>query len=164
VQVLLQDLLWICACLVIYAYLGYPVIIWCLSRLFGRPNSIHAAADHELPTVSMLIVAHNEEAVITERLENALAMGYPAGKLEIVVASDGSTDATPDIVRRYEARGVLFLDYAQRRGKAAVINAAVEELKGDIVLLSDANTSIDPSAGRNITRWFQDPAVGVVCG
>src|SRR5262245_60197864 len=127
---------WACAAGVFYAYVGYPVLIWCIARWFGRPATPPVPTDEELPTVSLLIAAYNEEAVIEERLRNALAMDYPPGKVEIVVASDGSSDRTPEIVRRYASQGVRLLDYRQRRGKAAVLNSALAELHGDIVLLS----------------------------
>jgi cellulose synthase/poly-beta-1,6-N-acetylglucosamine synthase-like glycosyltransferase len=114
--------------------------------------------------ISVLIAAHNEEAVIAERIQNALAMDYPPDKLEIVVASDGSEDGTAEIVRRFAYLGVRLLDYAHRRGKAAVLNSAIKEVNGDIVLLSDANTWIDPQSALKLVRWFHDPRVGVVCG
>ena len=157
---------WACTALVLYAYIGYPILIWGLSRWFGRQSEAPAPTegDGELPLVSLLIPAYNEEAVLDERLRNALAMDYPAGKLEIVVGSDGSTDATAAIARRYAGRGVRLLDYARRRGKATVLNEAMAELSGEIVLMSDANTQIDPTALRKLVRWFRDPAVGAVCG
>ena len=154
---------WVCVAAVCFAYFGYPVILWQLARWFGRP--IHAPEEGaDLPTLSLLIAAHNEEAVIDGRIRNALAMDYPQEKLEIVVASDGSVDATAAIVQRYADRGVRLLDYGPRRGKAATLNAAIPTLKGDIVLLSDANTYTDAPAARKIVRWFNDPKVGVVCG
>ena len=159
-----QDLFWLCAGLVLYAYLGYPALIWLLSRLFGQGHTDPGCADHDLPSMSLLIVAYNEEAVIEERVRNALAMEYPAGKLEIVVASDGSSDATTTLVRRYAEQGVRLLEFQQRRGKAAVINASLPELHGELVLMSDANTSIDPAAARRLAQRFADPALGVVCG
>jgi cellulose synthase/poly-beta-1,6-N-acetylglucosamine synthase-like glycosyltransferase len=149
---------------VLYAYLGYPALIWLLSRLFGRGHTDPGCADHDLPSMSLLIVAHNEEAVIGERVRNALAMEYPAGKLEIVVASDGSSDATTTLVGQYAEQDVRLLDFQERRGKAAVINASLPELHGELVLMSDANTSIDPAAARRLAQRFADPAVGVVCG
>jgi cellulose synthase/poly-beta-1,6-N-acetylglucosamine synthase-like glycosyltransferase len=112
----------------------------------------------------LLIAAHNEEGVIDARIENALAMDYPAARLEVAVASDGSTDGTVDIVRRYEPRGVRLLDFQPRRGKAAALNAAIQQLEGEILLLSDANTFTDATAARNLVRWFQDPEMGAVCG
>ena len=159
-----QVTLWTCMALLLFAYVGYPLVIWCCSQLFGRVKVVPAAPERYLPSLSLLIVAHNEEAAIEERLENALMTDYPAEQMEIVVASDGSSDATPSIVRGYQHRGVRLLEYTQRRGKAAVINRAIRELSGEVVLLSDANTSIDATAARNISRWFHDPAVGVVCG
>src|SRR5207302_464767 len=125
--------------------------------------SATAIAESHLPVISLLIAAHNEESVIEERISNALAMNYPREKFEIVIASDGSDDRTVEIVRRYAAR-VRLLDYPQRQGKAATLNASIQHLRGQIVLLSDANTSIDQWAARNLVRWFADPRVGAVCG
>jgi cellulose synthase/poly-beta-1,6-N-acetylglucosamine synthase-like glycosyltransferase len=156
--------LWISAALVVYSYLGYPLLIRLLAGLFGRPTEQPPVPDADLPSVSLLIAAYNEAAVIEERIRNALAMDYPANRREIVVASDGCSDATPTIVRRYADQGIRLLDYPERRGKATVLNAAFTELKGDIVLLSDANTNYDPSAARCLVRWFRDPKVGAVCG
>jgi cellulose synthase/poly-beta-1,6-N-acetylglucosamine synthase-like glycosyltransferase len=155
---------WISGAFVFYTYLGYPVCIWCLSRWFGRRAEPPAEGPEDLPTISLLIAAYNEEAEIDKRLQTALLMDYPPEKFEIVVASDGSSDATPEIVRRYADRGVRLLDSPQRRGKASALNAAFPEVKGDIVLLSDANTHMDPDVLRRIARWFRDRAVGVVCG
>jgi cellulose synthase/poly-beta-1,6-N-acetylglucosamine synthase-like glycosyltransferase len=157
-------LFWACLALVTYAYLGYPLLVWGLSRVFDRRVVPRGGDDVDLPTVSLLIAAYNEDAVIEDRLRNALAMDYPAEKLEIVVSSDGSTDRTTEIVRRYAGGRVRLLDYTHRRGKATVLNASVPELAGEIILCSDANTEIDPAAPRKLVRWFRDPGVGAVCG
>jgi len=121
-------------------------------------------AEEELPSISLLIAAYNEETEIEDRLRNALATDYPSERLEIAVGSDGSTDATAQLVRRYADHGVRLLDFKNRRGKASVLNAAIPELKGEIVLLSDANTHNDSQAARKLVRWFRDPKVGAVCG
>jgi cellulose synthase/poly-beta-1,6-N-acetylglucosamine synthase-like glycosyltransferase len=164
IHTILATGFWICIAAVLYAYAGYPLLIAVCSRLFGRREQPPEIADADLPRVSLLIVAHNEQAVIEARVRNALATDYPPDKLEIVVASDGSSDATPAIVQCYSHRGVRLLHDPQRRGKAATINAAMPQLSGDIVILSDANTDVDPSAVRRLARWFADPAVGAVCG
>src|SRR5688500_9814515 len=155
---------WVSIALVAYAYVGYLIAVAAFARLFGRTERAHELQDTALPFVSLLIAAHNEEAVIGDRIQNLLAMDYPADRFEIVVASDGSSDGTTDIVRTFEDARVRLLDYTERRGKSAVVNAAFGQLRGGIVLLSDANTFNDPQAARRLVRWFQDPTVGVVCG
>jgi cellulose synthase/poly-beta-1,6-N-acetylglucosamine synthase-like glycosyltransferase len=155
---------WLSFAAVSFAYLIYPCLIFLFSRLFGRAPARPAGCDGALPTVSLLIAAHNEEADIAARIENALALDYPADKLEIVIASDGSTDDTNDIVRRYAGRGVRLVAYSVNRGKATVLDKTVPLLRGEIVLLSDANTRMEPDAARRLAAWFADPDVGVVCG
>ena len=118
----------------------------------------------DLPRVSLLIAAHNEESVIEERIENALALDYPTDRLEIVVASDGSCDRTVELVRAYSSRGVRLIEFAERQGKSNVLNCTIPNLTGDIILLSDANTFYEPVAARRLARWFSDPRVGAVCG
>jgi cellulose synthase/poly-beta-1,6-N-acetylglucosamine synthase-like glycosyltransferase len=156
---------WFCAVAVLYAYVIYPMALVVFARWFGSQSSAAPQiAEGSLPRVSLLIAAYNEETTIAERLENALALDYPADKLEIVIASDGSSDSTASVVQRYGDRRVRLLDYRERRGKAEVLNAAFRELTTDIVVLSDANTFTDRSALRHLVRWFQSPDVGVVCG
>src|SRR5580692_12135490 len=146
-EYLASGLLALFLTLVIYTYAVYPILVWLLARLFGRAQMPSTDSDLEtrnpehLPPVSLLIVAYNEEREIERRIQNALRSDYPAERLEIVVASDGSTDRTGEIVRRYAHRGVRLLDFAERRGKAAVLNDAFPELSHSIVVLSDANTS-----------------------
>jgi cellulose synthase/poly-beta-1,6-N-acetylglucosamine synthase-like glycosyltransferase len=149
--------------LIIYAYALYPGIVWFLSRCYRPWRCVPTEVD-ALPSISLLIAAHNEEAVIGQRIENALALDYPATKLEVVVASDGSSDATNDIVRRYNDRGVRLVQYTERQGKTCVLNNTIPTLGGEVILLSDANTFYEPSAARRLAHWFSDPTVGAVCG
>jgi cellulose synthase/poly-beta-1,6-N-acetylglucosamine synthase-like glycosyltransferase len=155
---------WLCVALIVYSYAGYPVVVWCLSRLFGRAPTSRQLADHELPCVSLLIAAHNEEKVIARRIANALELDYPPERLEIVIASDGSSDTTARIVSDVTDPRIRLLASPIRRGKASVLNAAFRAVRGEIVLLSDANTFTNSDAVRNIVRWFTDPRVGIVCG
>ena len=162
-----QVVLWLSLYAVVYAYLVYPVLIFVCSRLLGRKPMANALGEDQLPKVSLLIAALNEESVIGERVENALALNYPTSKLEIVIASDGSVDQTAQMVREFERKypgRVRLLDYPQRRGKATVLNESMRELTGEIVLFSDANTFFDKQSARNVVRWFANPEVGVVCG
>ena len=162
--IVLASILWLCVALVVYAYAVYPPLIWLCARLFGGRRQAPLLDDAALPAMTLLIAAHNEAEVIAARLENALTVEYPRDKFAIVVASDGSSDATMSIVRSYADRGVRLLDYQPNQGKAATLNAALAEISGDLVLLSDANTHIDPRAPRLLARWFADPRVGAVCG
>jgi cellulose synthase/poly-beta-1,6-N-acetylglucosamine synthase-like glycosyltransferase len=148
----------------VYAYVLYPPLIWVLARTCGRKPQFPVIPDDQFPTVTLLISAYNEETVIADRLENALRMDYPRDRMRIVVASDGSSDSTADVVARYTNRGVRLLNYAKRRGKASVLNSAMAEIDSDLVLLSDANTHIDPAAPRKLAQWFAGANVGAVCG
>jgi cellulose synthase/poly-beta-1,6-N-acetylglucosamine synthase-like glycosyltransferase len=165
----LETILWSALALVAYAYVGYPAVVWMLARAFGRQRSPSRsiANQEQLPAVSLLISALNEEKWIAERVINALAQDYPADKLKVVIASDGSTDRTGRIVkslaRKHPGRVVLH-DFTARRGKANVLNALVPTLPGEIVVLSDANTFFAPSAIRNLVRWFVQRDVIAVCG
>ncbi len=147
-----------------YVYVGYPLLIWLLAKCFGHARVPAGTSGSQLPPITLLLAAYNEEAVIEQWLTRALAIDYPAHLLDILVASDGSSDRTPQIVTRYASQGVRLLDYPLRRGKAAVLRSAYREARGNIVVLSDANTLIQPNAVRKLVRWFADERVGVVCG
>ena len=162
--VLLQWMFWSSTALVAYVYAVYPLLIWLCSQLCGNELPPPAQLDDHLPSLTVLIAAHNEQEVIAERIENALGLDYPRGRLDVVIVSDGSTDRTADIVRSYAHRGVRLLELQPNRGKAAAINTAFDHLSSEIVLLSDANTWLDPLAARRLARWFARPEVGVVCG
>jgi cellulose synthase/poly-beta-1,6-N-acetylglucosamine synthase-like glycosyltransferase len=163
----LAVLFWSALGLVAYAYLGYPLLVWGLARVLGRKRTPPVASDDKLPSVSLLISALNEEKWIGQRIANALAQDYPADRLQVVVASDGSSDRTAAIVqqlaRRHPGRVVLH-DFESRRGKANVLNELVPALDGELVVLSDANTFFDVTAVRNLARWFSHQRVVAVCG
>lgn len=164
---LAQILFWSSLLAVGYAYVVYPVLIYVCARLWGQRAEPPGLNRAELPMVSILVSALNEEEVIGERIENALALDYPPDRLEMVVASDGSTDRTAEIVRSFAERfpgRVQLIDFAQRRGKATVLNEILPQLRGEIVLLSDANTFFEPGAVSHLVRWFADAEVGAVCG
>ena len=157
---------WTCLALVVYAYAGYPILIWAFA-LRLRPAG--RSCRRRWPTTSCRRCRWSSRRTtrrpsIEDRLLNALALDYPPGKLEIVVGSDGSTDRTAEIVRRFADRGVRLLDYPRNRGKASVLNSATAEARGEIVLMSDANTDIDRAAARRLVRWFRDPEVDSVVG
>lgn len=143
---------------VLYAYFGYPLLLYALS-LFRHRDVRRAAV---LPSVSMIITAHNEAARIREKLENTVALDYPSDRLQILVASDCSTDATERIVGEYAERGVELVRQPERRGKEAAQQRAVGASRGEILVFSDAGTLLDPDAVRQIVSSFADPSVGCV--
>lgn len=150
----------ICAGILAYTFLGYPLLAFLISRIRRRP----VLRAPQYPAVTFIISAYNEQAVIAEKIENTLALEYPRHLLSIIVLSDGSTDATDQIVARYESQGVRLLRVDGRRGKTYCQNRAVEISTGDILVFSDANSMYDPSSVRELVANFSDPHIGVVCG
>jgi cellulose synthase/poly-beta-1,6-N-acetylglucosamine synthase-like glycosyltransferase len=160
VGLLAQIVFFTALALLFYTYLGYPALMLLLSRVYARP----VKRANILPRVSMIIAAHNEEADIATKLENALALDYPKERFEIVVASDCSSDRTDEIVKRYARRGVRLYQQKQHFGKTIAQNSAVRITQGEILLFSDATTRYQPDVVRKIVRPFADPTVGCVAG
>lgn len=152
-------LFWGAAALAAYTYVGFPLLV--MLRGLVRRRSYRSAEIE--PKVSLIIAAHNEAKSIRGKLENVLALDYPAQQLEVIIASDGSTDGTDAIVQEYVTRGVRLLSLP-RQGKAPALNAAVAAATGDILVFSDANSIYAAQAIRALARPFADPAVGGVAG
>jgi cellulose synthase/poly-beta-1,6-N-acetylglucosamine synthase-like glycosyltransferase len=158
---------WVCAGLVVYAQLGYGLLLALLARVQRgagpavSPAAPAAPADAELPFVSIVVAAYQEEAVIAEKVANLRALEYPADRLELIVACDGSRDATPQRAREAGADVVLELP---RGGKIRAQDAAVRQVRGELVAFSDANAFWEPDALRHLVAPFADPRVGYVCG
>jgi len=160
----LLILLWISILLVFHVYVGYPVGIFLRARLHGNAKATDNVSSEYLPFVTVLIPAHNEERWIARKIENALALDYPMDNLQILIASDGSTDGTARIVEGYAGRGVELNHAPQRTGKTATLNRVVPTAKGDIVLLTDCNALLQPDSVRLLVGHFEDPEVGCVTG
>jgi cellulose synthase/poly-beta-1,6-N-acetylglucosamine synthase-like glycosyltransferase len=151
---------WAGAAALLYAYAGYPALVWLVSRL--RPRAVLRGSVE--PSVSVVITAYNEERDLRAKLENTLALDYPADKLEVIVASDCSSDRTDDIAREFEPRGVRLHRQVERLGKTAAQNAAVAIARGEVILFSDATTLYQSDVLRAMTPNFADPTVGCVAG
>jgi cellulose synthase/poly-beta-1,6-N-acetylglucosamine synthase-like glycosyltransferase len=161
---------WLSSGLILYTHLGYPLALWLLLHRPGnrrrRAESVQMAdaigpSADSLPRVSLVVAAYDEEEVIAAKVANALALDYRREKLQIVVASDGSADATAERARAAGADLVLELP---RGGKSAAQNAAAEAASGEVLAFSDANSAWAPDALRRLVVPFADPAVGYVCG
>ncbi len=155
----LEIIFWFSLAALVWTHFAYPLAAWLWARV--RPWRI--AEDDILPTVSLIIPAYNEEAVIEAKLENALSLDYPRELLEIVVTSDDSSDQTHEIVARYADRGVRLI-HCPRGGKVAAQDRAVRETTGEIVAFGDANVIWAPDSIRQMVRPFADPKVGMACG
>lgn len=147
--------------LLVYAYLGYPLLIGLLARLFARP---HTKDEDYRPVITLIISAYNEGTVLRDKLRNTLALDYPQDKFRVIVVSDGSTDETDSIVREFADQGVLLLRPAKRQGKTAGLNLALEQVASDLVVFSDANAIYDSNVLRKLARHFADPQVGYAVG
>ena len=152
---------WVSAAFVGYVYFGFPAALAAVTAFYRRPV---AKAPHT-PSVSLVIPAYNEESVIEEKLRTCLALDYPPDKLEIIVASDGSTDRTAERAHRFESDPrVRVLAFERNRGKLAMLNDVMRQVDGEIVVFSDAATMPAPDALRELTANFADPRVGAVSG
>ena len=146
--------------MIFYVYLGYPILVYIVSRLFPKPVK---RADFE-PLVSIIITAYNEERDIRRKLENTLVIDYPLEKFNVIVASDCSSDKTDEIVREFQAQNVKLLRQSERKGKTAAQNMAVEHASGEIILFSDATSMYEPKVFREMLPSFADETVGCVAG
>jgi cellulose synthase/poly-beta-1,6-N-acetylglucosamine synthase-like glycosyltransferase len=152
---------WVSAGLLVYAQAGYALLLALLGAARARPVAHPQERDCDLPRASVIVAAYAEEGVIADRVANLRALDYPADRVELIVACDGSVDATAERARAAGADLVLELE---RGGKIRAQDAAVERAGGEIVAFSDANVVWDPSALRRLVAPFADRRVGYVCG
>jgi cellulose synthase/poly-beta-1,6-N-acetylglucosamine synthase-like glycosyltransferase len=158
-------LFWLSVGLLVYTHLGYPLVLAVLTRGRFRERSLHsravAGSKPAVPTVSLIVPAYDEEEVIESKVANALDLDYPRDRLQVIVASDGSSDRTAELARRAGAGLVLELPAG---GKVAALNAAAEQAAGEILAFSDANSVWARDALRRLVAPFADRGVGYVCG
>jgi len=153
-----ELIFWMAVWVPLYAFLGYPLVLAALRLAIRR--EVRKAPVH--PFVSLLIPAYNEARTIARKIENSLALDYPVDRIEIVVVSDGSSDGTVDIAR--SAGGVRVLALPKNRGKVSALNAAVPQLRGEIIVFSDASGILAADSVRRLMENFADPSVGAASG
>ena len=159
-MIVVEVLFWASLAALVWTHVLYPFAAAAAAGI--RTRRVRRDETYE-PTVSVIVAAWNEEAVIERRLENLLALDYPADRLELVVASDASTDRTDELVERYADRGVRLVR-CPRGGKVAAQNHAVPQTSGEVIAFSDANATWAPDALRKLVRNFADPDVAYACG
>lgn len=160
----LESLCWLSLIGLAYIYVGYPCLIWLLARMFPARGVVVTPAELELPTVSVVIVGHNEGRTLPTKVRNLLALHGAERIVEVWIGSDGSTDDTASALASINDPRLHVVEFAERRGKPAGINALVPRCQGEIVLLADARQEFDPSALSKLLQRFADPTIGVVSG
>ncbi|HVW61019.1 MAG TPA: glycosyltransferase family 2 protein [Puia sp.] len=148
--------------LVLYNYAGYAIIAGCLNSLRKERPPDTPVNTPFFPTVTFIVAAYNEEDFIEKKIHNSLEQDYPADKIEFIFITDGSTDGTMDIIRKYPR--IRLMHQAGRHGKSAAMNRAVDTARNEIIIFSDANTTLNKEAIRNIARHYRDSHVGGVAG
>lgn len=146
--------------MILYAYLGYPVIIWIISKIYSKP----VKKETIYPFVSIVISVYNEEKNIERKIKNCIEMDYPKDKLEILIGSDGSNDKTNEIVENIISDVVKFYNFKTRQGKISVLNYLIPKAKGDIILFADSRQIFEKNVLKEIVNNFADQKVGCVSG
>jgi cellulose synthase/poly-beta-1,6-N-acetylglucosamine synthase-like glycosyltransferase len=147
--------------LVAYIYAGYPLIL-AIMGMFSRRRG--GGGTDELPTVALIVSAHNEERIIRDKIENCLKLDYPRDRLRIIVSSDGSADGTNGIVKEYEGHGVVLKAFERREGKSATLNKTVLGIEEQVLVFSDANAFYKEDALLKLVRRFDSDSTGCVVG
>ena len=165
-MVILKVIFWICLAIVVYTYVGYGVLLYMLlglKRLLGKPQKEPVLPDDDqLPNVTLMICAYNEEDIIGEKMENIRQIDYPANKFCIMWVTDGSNDHSNELLKEYPE--VTLIYSPERRGKAAAMQHGLRENKAEYVVFTDANTMLNTNAIREIIRQFMKPNVSCVSG
>ena len=154
---------WIAVFLLFHSYILYPFILWLLS-VKREPRQKKFSRDEELPFVSIIMAAYNEESVIGQKIESIFQTNYPADRIELLVGSDCSTDATNSIVNHMKDKygTITFLEFTQRQGKANIMNQLLDLTKGEIIISTDANVLLTPTTIYDMVKYFKDEEIGLV--
>lgn len=159
----MEVVFWISAALIFHSYILYPAIIWLLSCNRAPRKNVYTP-ESNLPRVSVIMAAHNEAAVIGNKIDSVFNTNYPLDKLELLVGSDCSTDATNAIVnaKKDEYKSITFMEFNTRQGKANTMNQLLDRATGDIIISTDANVMLLPNTIFNAVKYFKDDAIGLV--
>ena len=162
---MMATLFWLCMAIVVYTYVGYGIVLYLLvfvKRLATKAKPLADITDDRLPEVTLMVCAYNEEDIIAEKMDNTRRLDYPSDRLHLVWVTDGSNDNTNVLLSAYPEVKVIYSP--ERRGKAAALKHGIKEIDTEIVMMTDANTMLNPEAVREVARLMQDPKVGCVSG
>jgi biofilm PGA synthesis N-glycosyltransferase PgaC len=160
----MEILFWLSLLIVFYAFLGYAFVLYAMVRIrrLLKGERQVPGLDQDLPTVTLIIAAYNEEGIIEEKIKNTLELSYPAGKLSVIFVTDGSSDRTPELVSAYQE--IKLMHKPERSGKILAVHRAMHEVDSEVVVYTDANTFLNKDALLLIARHYADPTVGAVSG
>lgn len=158
---LTEIFFWICTGIVFYSYIGYGILLWMLNKVVAHPV-FKSGTERFEPEVTLITALYNEEEIVEEKIRNTFAIDYPENKLNLLFITDGSTDGTADIVKKYPR--ITLMDRGERNGKTAAINRAMKSVTTPIVVFCDANTFLNPGCVRELVKHFADPKTGAVAG
>ncbi len=162
---MMATLFWLCMAIVVYTYVGYGIVLYLLvfvKRLATKAKPLADITDDRLPEVTLMVCAYNEEDIIAEKMDNTRRLDYPSDRLHLVWVTDGSNDNTNVLLSAYPEVKVIY--FPERRGKAAALKHGIKEIDTEIVMMTDANTMLNPEAVKEVARLMQDPKVGCVSG
>lgn len=164
---MLELAFWLGFALIFYAYLGYGLVLWAMVRIKRGIRSAAPIKNLELPEVTLVICAFNEEDWMLQKISNSIALDYPRTRLRFCFVTDGSDDRTAEMVRNYPYPADVqweCMHQPERRGKIAAFHRAMLQIKSPVVVSTDANTLLNPEAILRLVRHFADPGVGAVAG
>ena len=154
----MKTLFWLSLLIILYTYIGYPLLIYILSRFYKKP----LRGKYLYPNISILISAYNEERQIENKIRSLLSIDYPEQRIEVLIGSDGSDDKTDEIISKYTNDRIRLFRQEKRQGKPNMLNRLVKEAKGEILVFTDARQRLDINALKELVKHFSDPKVGSV--
>ena len=146
----LTTIIIIALSIIVYTYVGYPIILGILVKLNRKSRIIASESDNFFPEVTVIVAAWNEEKIIQEKIDNCLALNYPAKQLKFIFVTDGSDDTTPNIISKYKQ--ILLFHNKERKGKTSAINRVMHFVQSPYVVFTDANAMLNPEAIKNLIR------------
>ena len=159
---------WVLLFIVFYSYIGYGILLGFLVKLKGtKPTTLESQTDEDLPEVTFMVAAYNEERWIDDKIRNSLDLDYPKNKIHFVFVTDGSSDTTPERIINFpntEGYKIELFHQPERRGEIAAVERVMPFVRTPIVIFTDANTDLNPEAIKKMVRHYADPTVGAIAG
>ena len=157
-----ETFFWLSLAILFYCYSGYGILVyaWNHFRRMFSPQKI--VVNYEMPAVTLVVAAYNEEAILEQKIKNSLELDYPGHLLKVIFVTDGSTDLSNELISEYDS--IMLLHQPERKGKSAAIKRAMRFVETPVVIFSDANSMLNPASIKNIVRHYADENVGGVAG